>query len=448
MWSVLASYFRAKLAGRRLNCSSNHRMIPSDPNKKPGALSGCRVLDLSTPLGHLCAKILGDLGADVIKVEPPAGDAGRFRSPFYYDSHGSPHSFFWLAYNNNKRSVTLNLETCDGARILRRLVAKADFLVESFPPGYLDSLGLGHDALLQENPRLIHCAITPFGQTGPYREFQAEDLQIMASCGVMSLTGHPGKAPFRISLSQSEAWASLYGAMGALTAFHHRHRSGQGQFVDVSAQAACVILCAHAPWFWDYNRENPTRHGEFMTGRTITGAKFRTVWPCRDGYLTFIIYGGPAGQKTNRALTEWMDLHGMAPQFMKQKNWNEFDVYTMTQDEVDRMEGAIGKFFLHRTKAEFLKEIVERGMLGYPISSAADILSDSQLETRNFWQPLELPGHREPVRFPGGFAQFSDVACGIRMRPPLLGEHTAEVFHKELGFKREQLNQLRAGRVI
>ena len=270
----------------------------------------------------------------------------------------------------------------------------------------------------------------------------------MASCGVMSLTGHPGKSPLRISLSQSEAWASLYGAMGALTAFHHCQRSGQGQFVDVSAQAACVILCAHAPWFWDYNRDNPTRHGEYMTGRTINGAKFRTVWPCRDGYLTFIIYGGPAGQKTNRALTEWMDSYGMAPDFLKQKNWDGFDVYKLTQEEVDRMEGAIGKFFRDRTKAEFLKEVVERGMLGYPISSAEDILADDQLVARNFWQPVSLPGQDEPIRFPGGFAQFSDMDCGVRRRPPLLGEHNREIFGDELGFLEQQLDRLRAGRVI
>jgi benzylsuccinate CoA-transferase BbsE subunit len=264
----------------------------------------------------------------------------------------------------------------------------------------------------------------------------------------MSLTGHPGKAPLRISLSQSEAWASMYGAMGTLTAFHHRQRSGQGQFVDVSAQAACVILCAHAPWFWDYNRDNPTRHGEFMTGRTITGAKFRTVWPCSDGYLTFIIYGGPAGQKTNRALTEWMESHGMAPDFMKQKNWDKFDVFTMTQEEVDQMESAIGKFFRNRTKAEFLKEAVERGMLGYPISSADDILADDQLKVRDFWQEFPLPGCSEPVKFPGAFAQFSDMACGIRLRPPLLGEHTNTVLTGELGFAEKQLHRLRGARVI
>jgi len=422
--------------------------LTQSPSKKPGALSGCRVLDMTTPLGHLCGKILGDLGADVIKIEPPAGDAGRIRPPFVQDRSGAFHSLFWLSYNNNKRGITLNLETSDGRRILEQMARKADFVVESYPPGYMDSLELGYAQLSRENPGLVYTAVTPFGQSGPYRDFQAEDLEIMALSGVMSLTGYPDKLPLRISLSQSEAWASLYGAMGALTAFHSRQKDGRGQFVDVSSQAACIILCAHAPWFWDYNREIPTRHGEFMTGRTITGAKFRTAWPCRDGYVTFIIYGGPAGQKTNRALTEWMDTKGMAPDFMKAKQWEKFDVAVITQEEVDRMESAIGKFFVDITKKEFLKEVVERGMLGYPISTAEDILDDNQLVARNFWQSLETPGSDDPIRFPGGFAQFSEMDCGVRFRAPLLGEHNRDILAGELGLSQQQLTLMRAASII
>jgi len=396
----------------------------------------------------LCGKILGDLGADVIKIEPPAGDAGRFRSPFYRDRSDNSQSLFWLAYNNNKRGITLNLETGDGRAILTRMVPMADFLLESYPPGYLDSLGLGFAKLCAENPKLVYTAITPFGQTGPYQNFLADDLEIMALSGVMSLTGHPGRPPLRISLSQSEAWASLCGAMGALTAYHHRQNTGRGQLVDVSAQAACVILCAHAPWFWDYNREIATRQGEFMTGRTITGAKFRTVWRCRDGYLTFIIYGGPAGQKTNRALTAWMESHGLAPACMKQKNWDQFDVATITQTEIDQMEEAIGRFFLKLTKREFMKEVVERGMLAYPISTAGDILADDQLAAREFWHVREQPGVAQPIRFPGAFARFSEMECGVRRGAPSLGEHNAAILGEELGFSPEQLDRMRAARII
>ena len=266
--------------------------------------------------------------------------------------------------------------------------------------------------------------------------------------GVMSLTGHPGRPPLRITMSQSEAWASLYGAMGALTAYHYRPVTGQGQMVDVSAQAACIIQCAHGPAFWDYNREIPTRHGEFMSGRTITGAKFRTIWRCRDGYLTFIIYGGPAGRKTNRALTEWMDTRGMAPESMKQKDWDGFDVATITQEEVDVMEDSIGKFFCNITKGEFLKEVSQRGMLGYPISTAADILGDPQLEERNFWQSIAQPGIDLPLQFPGGFAKFSGMECTVRRGAPTLGENNVEILSGELGFSHAQLEQMRAARII
>jgi crotonobetainyl-CoA:carnitine CoA-transferase CaiB-like acyl-CoA transferase len=412
------------------------------------ALNGRRVLDLTTPLGHLCGKILGDLGADVIKVEPPAGDAGRSRPPIYTAPGGERHSMFWLSYNTNKRGVTLNLESPEGRELFHRLAASADVTLESFPPGYMDSLSLGYEKLSAPNRKLIYTAITPFGQTGPYREFRAEDLEIQASSGVMSLTGYAGEAPMRISLSQSEAWASLYGAMGTMTAYHYRQRSGEGQFVDVSAQAACVIQCVHAPFFWDYNRELPKREGEFMTGRTITGAKFRTVWPCRDGYLTFIIYGGPAGQKTNRALTEWMDSKGMAPEFMKSKDWDRFDVNVLTQEEIDQMEAPIGKFFLGITKAEYMKGLVERGMLGYPISTAQDILADDQLASRQFWETIAVADRPEPVRFPGEFAQFSAMKCKIRRPAPGLGEHNREIYCGELGLSSADLVRLREERTI
>ena len=312
----------------------------------------------------------------------------------------------------------------------------------------MESLGIGYPHLSEQNPKLVYTAITPFGQTGPYRDFRAEDLEIMALCGVMSLTGYPGKPPVRISLPQSEAWASLYGAMGTMTAYHYRQRVGSGQLVDVSAQGACVILCVHAPFFWDYNRELATREGEFMTGRTITGAKFRTVWPCRDGYLTFIIYGGPAGQKTNRALAEWMDSKALAPDFLKKKDWNRFDVNVMTQAEVDQMEAAIGKFFAGITKAEYLKEVVERGMLGYPIAAADDILKDDQLSFRNYWEEVCVAGSKNPVRFPGPFARFSEMGCSIRRAAPALGEHNGEIYGQELGISPPELARLRAARII
>ncbi|MSO21038.1 MAG: CoA transferase [Acidobacteria bacterium] len=412
------------------------------------ALHGLRVLDLTTPLGHMCGKILGDLGADVIKVEPLAGDAGRRRAPFYTDPGGAQHSLFWLSYNNNKRGITLHIESAEGQGILRQLASMSDIVIESFAPGYMDSLGLGHESLRSDNPGLIYTAITPFGQTGPYRDFLASDLEIMASAGIMSLTGYPGETPLRISMPQSEAWTSMYAAMGTMTALHYRKGGGAGQMVDVSAQQACVILCVHAPMFWDFNRELVTREGEYMTGRTITGAKFRAVWPCKDGYLSYIIYGGPAGQKTNHELTKWMDSLGVASDVMKNRNWDKFEVATLTQAEVDEMEAPIGKFFERLTKSEFLSGVVERGMLGYPVASTADILQDDHLAARNFWEPLAVPGRSEPVLFPGEFAKFSEMSCRIRRPAPALGEHNEEVYTGLLSFSALEIERLHKNGIV
>ncbi len=423
-------------------------MTTGDTRENLFPLDRLRVMDLTTPLGHLCGKILGDLGADVIKVEPPAGDAGRRRTPFYMDPDGNEHSLFWLTYNNNKRGLTLDLEQDEGRELLARLAAQADVLIESYPPGYLDSIGVGYESLSKRNPGLIHTAITPFGQAGPYRDFQASDLEIQASAGILSLTGRPDGPPVRISLSQSEAWASLYGAMGTMTAHHWRQRGGKGQFVDVSAQAACVIQCVHAPLFWDYNREMATRQGEYLTGRTITGARFRSVWPCKDGFLTFILYGGPAGRKTNRELTAWMDREAMAPEFMKNMDWERFDISAMTQKQIDDIEDIIGKFFQMITKAEFMKEAVERGMLGYPVASTADILQDEQLMTRQFWTPLPVPGRDEAIRFPGPFARFSSSSCAVRRPAPGLGQHTDEILREDLGLSAGEILRLRSEGVI
>ena len=156
-------------------------MTPASETTSQFALTGCRVLDLTTPLGQMCGKILGDLGADVIKIEPPAGDAGRLRQPQYRDPSGNCHSLFWLAYNNNKRGITLNLETEEGRDIFRRLAEIADVILESYPPGYMESLGLGHKQLSATNQKLVYTAITPFGQTGPYRDFIADEIG-RASC--------------------------------------------------------------------------------------------------------------------------------------------------------------------------------------------------------------------------------------------------------------------------
>lgn len=407
-----------------------------------------RVLDLTNELGFLCGKILGDLGADVIKVETPGGDPARRIGPFF---QGLPHpekSLYWFAFNNNKRGITLNLESERGREIFRRLAASADFVLESFAPGFLDRHELGYSALNRINPRLILTSITPFGQTGPYSRFQASDIEILALSGCMSITGDPGRPPLRATFPQSYHWTGSYAAMGALVAHLHRQRSGEGQQVDVSAQACLLWALSHAHTFWDLNRHLEKRAGSFMTGRSITGAKMRVFWPCKDGYLNFIIYGGEAGRKTNQALVEWMDSKGMAPEFLKRKEWKSFNIAEVTQEEIDRMEKPIGSFFEKVTKREFFEAVIGREMLGYPVATVKEIFADPQLQARDFWQKIEHPELGTSLDYPGGFAKLSAAPCKIRRRAPLIGEHNEEVYGGQLKLKAAELVELKEEGVI
>jgi crotonobetainyl-CoA:carnitine CoA-transferase CaiB-like acyl-CoA transferase len=417
-------------------------------DRKAGLLSPYRVLDLSNELGFLCGKILGDLGADVIKIEPPGGDPARRFGPFYGDQPDPEKSLFWFGFNNNKRGITLNLESARGRELFAQLVAKADFVIETFTPGYLDSLNLGYTALAKINSRLVLTSITPFGQTGPYSKFKASDIEIMALSGCMSLTGDPDRPPLRVTFPQSYGWTSSYAAMGALIAHYHRELTSEGQQVDVSAQACLLWAFSHAHTFWDLNRQVEKRAGSFMTGRSITGAKMRVFWPCQDGYLNFIIYGGEAGRRTNQALVEWMDSKGMAPDSLKQKDWKAFDIAQVGQEEIDRMEEPIESFFKGVTKAEFFKEVVKRQMLGYPVASVKEIFADPQHEARSFWQTIEHPELQTSFEYPGGFAKFSDGACQIWRRAPLIGEHNQEIYGQELGMSPAQIAELKKQGVI
>ena len=394
-------------------------------------LAPYRVLDLTGPLGYVTGRVLADLGADVVKVEPPGGDPAR-RFPPTVDTADGPQSAFWLASNANKRSVTLDLEGAAGRELFRRLAAKADFILESYPPGTLGGWGLGYEELSRLNPRLILVSITPFGQQGPYSSFQASDLEIMALGGAMSLAGEHDGEPMRVSVPQAPMFAGVEGAMGALTALAARARTGQGQHVDVSAQVAVIAALAHAPAYWDLNQENPRGTGIYVTGRTVTGARMRAFWRCRDGWINFIIYGGEAGRKSNQQLVAWMSEKGLAPEWLRAIDWSRFEVPPLTQAQVDQLEQPIAEFFATITKREFYEGAMQREILGYPIATVEDIYQDPQLAARGFWQSLPVSAGAAAVKFPGSFAIVDGERLRIRRPPPRVGEHDDEVMGPRL----------------
>ena len=236
--------------------------------------------------------------------------------------------------------------------------------------------------------------------------------------------------------------------MGALTALAYRALTGRGQRVDVSAQVAVMAALAHAPAFWDLNRVNPERAGIYVTGRSVNGAKMRVFWPCRDGWINFIIYGGAAGRHTNQQLVAWMGEKGLAPDWLKGVDWRSFEIPSITQGEVDRLEAPIGEFFLNVTKQEFLEGAIRRQMLGYPVSTVEDIYRDPQLAARGFWQDVRDPLTGVNLKYPGGFAVVNGERLMIRRAAPGIGQHNEEVYGGELDLSRAEIAELQTAGVI
>jgi crotonobetainyl-CoA:carnitine CoA-transferase CaiB-like acyl-CoA transferase len=412
-----------------------------------GILGSYRVLDLTDAKGFLCGKILADLGADVIKIEKPGGDSSRRLGPFYHDILDPEKSLYWFAYNLNKRGITLNIESEKGRQIFTRLAKTADFIIEAFNPGYLDNLDLSYSKLSQINPRIIMTSITSYGQTGPYKNYEASDIDVMAMGGLMYITGNPEEPPLRISLPQSFLLASAHAAAASMVAHYYRETSGEGQHVDVSAQECVLWEIANAIPLWELNQNILRRVGSYMSGRW-SGTKQRLLWKCKNGYVLFYILGGAFGVKTNRAIVKWMEEKNIAPEYLKDFNWEAFDMATQTQETQDQLEIHIGKLFSTFTKEELYSEAIKRGIMLCPVNTSRDILENTQLKDRNFWVNVEHPELHTYIKYPGAFAKLSETPLNIKCRAPLIGEHNLEIYNDELGFSKTQLKELHRDGII
>jgi crotonobetainyl-CoA:carnitine CoA-transferase CaiB-like acyl-CoA transferase len=416
-----------------------------EPGK--GILHSRRVLDLTDEKGFLCGKILADLGADVIKIEQPGGDKSRNLGPFYHGVPDPEKNLYWFAYNLNKRGITLNIEAREGQQILTRLAQTADFILESFPPGYLDGLSLGYSRLSQISPRIIMTSITPYGQTGHYKNYKASDIEVMAMGGLMYITGNPAQPPLRISLPQAFLLASAHGAAASMVAHYYRETSGEGQHVDVSAQECVVWEIANAIPLWELNQNILKRAGSYIAGRW-TGTKQRLLWECKNGYVLFYILGGAFGVKTNRAIVKWMEEENIAPEHLKNFNWNAFDMATQTQEMQDQIEIYISRLFFKFTKEELYSEALKRGIMLCPVNTSKDIIENTQLKDRKFWVDIYHPELSTYIKYPGAFAKSFETPINTGRRAPLIGEHNQDVYRGELGLSDSELRSLEKAGVI
>jgi crotonobetainyl-CoA:carnitine CoA-transferase CaiB-like acyl-CoA transferase len=412
-------------------------------------LSPYRVLDLTTERGLLCGQILGDLGADVIKVEPPGGSPARQLGPFYKDHPHPDRSLYWWAHNRNKRGITLNLDAAEGKALFHRLVASAHFLIESDNPGAMAERGLSYTALSAINPALVYVSITPFGQDGPKANAADSDLIILAASGPLVLTGDNDRPPVRVSVPQGYAHASAQAAAAALIAHHERQRSGLGQHVDVSAQQAAAqaaqsgLLAA------------PLGERDFQ--RLAGGVKMgplnvRLVWPAKDGYVSIAFLFGSAIAHFTRRLMEWVYEEGFCDAATRDKDWVAMGKVFFGEPEAlaeyEQLKLLLERFTKSKTKAELLQAALTRGLLIAPVLTIDDVLRSEQLAARGYWQPLTHPELGETIRYPGPFAKFSASPITYRRRPPTIGEHNREIFVDELGLSETQVAELQGKGVI
>jgi crotonobetainyl-CoA:carnitine CoA-transferase CaiB-like acyl-CoA transferase len=396
-------------------------------------LSPYRVLDLTTERGLLCGQILGDLGADVIKVEPPGGSPARRLAPFYQADGDPNHSIYWWAYNRNKRSVTLNLDTDEGIELLRQLVADSHFLVESDNPGYLAAHRLGYSDLASHNRGLIYVSITPFGQDGPKASYADGDLVILAAGGPLLLGGDEDRPPLRVSVPQAYLHASADAAVGALIAHHERVRSGLGQHVDVSAQQSVTIATQVNNLAYRIGADEARR---MAGGVKIGSLRVPLVWSAKDGYVTLgFLFGRQLGIFSQR-LMDYLHELGLCDTATRDKDWIGYGALLSSgkepMAEYERVVGLIADFVAGRTKAELLKAALERGLLIAPITTMGEVLGSPQLQSRNYWQFLEHDELGRSFPYPGPFARFSSSPITYRRRPPLVGEHNRELYVDEL----------------
>ncbi len=410
-----------------------------------GMLSPYRVLDLTDEKGLLCGRILGDLGADVIKIERPGGDLARNIGPFYHDEPDPEKSLFWFAFNANKRGITLDIETADGKEIFKKLVKSADIVVESFPPGHMEKLGLGYPALEKINPGIILVSITPFGQTGPYKDYKISDIVAWALGGYMFSVGDADRPPVRISHHpQTYLQAGAQAAQGAMMALYHREMTGEGQFVDVSIQDS-VTRCTpeRLTHHWDFSKRIMRRGGRLGL------VNVRRIWPCQDGYVYAIYWSGQFARRWNSPLVRWMEDENLADDYIRQFDWDTFNMgETNNKETVDGIEKPTLKLFMSHTKTELLEGALKHNAQVYPLATTADVLENPQLAVRDFWVEVEHPELSKSITYPGPFAKTTEVPPRITRRAPLIGEHNQEIYERELGISREKLLMLKQAKVI
>jgi crotonobetainyl-CoA:carnitine CoA-transferase CaiB-like acyl-CoA transferase len=330
------------------------------------------------------------------------------------------------------------------------LARHTDIVVESYAPGYLEALGLGYDALSAIKPDVIFTSITPFGQTGPRRDWKGTDLTLQARSGLQYLLGDPDRAPVRISVPMVATKAGVEAAGASLFALFHRNRASEGQRVDVSIQAVGLWQMMNASSFPKHPGVNQARAGD----RYNAGfGNARAILPCADGYVTFFTAGGHMGAPTLYAMGRWMESEGKLPDVMHGKKWEEWDLAKLATDvkaqqEMDDLNETLALFLATKSKWEIFERACNEKILAAPVNNVKDLVGHPQPNARGFFHTLSHEGLNAEIVYPGHWALMNNAQAGPRFRAPHRGEHNEEVYCRLLGHSAEQVREWRREGVI
>ncbi|MGE5220090.1 MAG: CaiB/BaiF CoA transferase family protein [Chloroflexota bacterium] len=398
---------------------------------RTGPLTGYRVLDLAGPLGLHCTKLLADMGADVIKIEAPTGDESRRMPPFKDDIPEPEKSLYFLHFNTNKRGVTLDIEKPDGRAIFLELARKADVVIETAKPGKMDDLGIGYRTLREQHPGLVYAAITPFGQTGPWRDYKANDMAGIALGNLLYLAGEPGEPPLQPPGEIAYGMASTYGAFGISVALYHRLQNGAGQYIDVSMHECAGHIAGYFIPNYGYTGAKPAR-----ASRKGEETDLYDPYKTKNGYARIFII--PVEQW--RRLVEWM---GRPPEI----SGSEFEKMSYRRQHPDIVTKSIADFCAKHTKEELYDEGQKRRIAVTPINTAGEFVEMEQTRARQLFVDMEHPVVGKYKQF-GVVPRLMETPGGIYRPAPLLGEHNKEIYMEELGMSADDLVALRAEGVI
>lgn len=394
-----------------------------------GALTGIRVIDLSRILaGPYCTMLLGDMGADVIKIEQPGtGDGSRQWGPPWVGSE----SAYYLSINRNKQSMTLNLKHPEGQTILKRLIATADILIENFMPGTTQRMGLDYETLAGDSPGLIYCSITGYGQNGPYKDRPGFDFMIQAQGGIMSITGPVEGSPQKVGVAILDVTAGMYAGIAILGALHYRDQTGCGQYIDLALLDSQIGWLINMAQNYFATGKRPAR-----LGNAHPNIVPYEVFPTQDGYLALAV-GSDAQYQRFCEVVQRPDL------------W-ESEEFQNNAGRVENRQTLIPKLqdlFRQRSTSEWLDLLTENKVPAGPINDIPTIFADPQVAAREMVQEMEHPTQGS-IKQIGPVAKFSKTPATLRRPPPLLGEHTESILQNELGYTSTEIARLRTEGVI